>query len=250
MTRAAARHCHWCRAELTATQARWCSRRCRQTAYRARKLAAVEGRSHGTGETAMRLAYADPPYPGCAHYYRDQLSYGGEVDHEELVGRLATYDGWALSTSRSALPLVLSLAAARDAIVCPWVKVHGASRARGPSNVHEYLLVRPARRRLPGVPDALVAAVARGGDSGLIGRKPIRFVHWMLALLGAEPCDTLDDLYPGSGIVGRCWEEFRRRSTSATGPGGAVAESSSRCRARPSETSLSPRGYGDAGAQP
>lgn len=29
----------------------------------------------------MRLAIADPPYPGCAHLYRDHPDYAGEVDH-------------------------------------------------------------------------------------------------------------------------------------------------------------------------
>ena len=29
----------------------------------------------------MRIAYADPPYPGCAHLYRGHPDYAGEVDH-------------------------------------------------------------------------------------------------------------------------------------------------------------------------
>lgn len=36
----------------------------------------------------MRIAYADPPYPGCAHLYKDHPDYGGEVDHVELLQRL------------------------------------------------------------------------------------------------------------------------------------------------------------------
>jgi len=52
----------------------------------------------------LRLAYADPPYPGKAYLYRDHPDYGGEVDHAELIERLAAYDGWALSTSAAALP--------------------------------------------------------------------------------------------------------------------------------------------------
>ena len=64
---------------------------------------------------SLRLAYADPPYPGKAWLYRDHPDYGGEVDNAELVGRLAGYDGWALSTSAAALPSVL--ASARPAFV-------------------------------------------------------------------------------------------------------------------------------------
>jgi hypothetical protein len=205
-------HCTWCGVAVVGR--RWCSKRCRQTAWRARRLAVVED----LGDTPKRLAYADPPYPGLsAKYYRDEPSFGGEVDHRRLLEQLSTYDGWALSTSRRALPRVLSLGDRADVeiVVCPWVKTHHPAPARGPSNVHEYVIVRPARRRLPGVPDALVAAAARGGGA-LPGRKPIRFVLWLFSLLGAAPNDSLDDLFPGTGIVGRCWAEFCRKSTSAT----------------------------------
>ena len=41
----------------------------------------------------MRLAYADPPYPGQAkiHYSHDPKC--AEVDHEELIKQLEQYDG-------------------------------------------------------------------------------------------------------------------------------------------------------------
>lgn len=183
----------------------------RRVRARRRRLA---GRSEPSA--SLRLAYADPPYPGMAHLYRGHPDYAGEVDHSALVAKLVGYDGWALSTSEEALRDVLSLTP-RGTHVCPWTKPHGAARARGPSNVHEYLLVSPARRKLPGVRDALYAAVARGGDSDLIGRKPIAFCAWLFALLGAEPHDSFDDLFPGSGMVGRCWAEFCRLGTVATG---------------------------------
>lgn len=48
----------------------------------------------------MRLGYADPPYIGCAHLYRDHADYGGEVDHVALIERLqAEFDGWVLHAS-------------------------------------------------------------------------------------------------------------------------------------------------------
>lgn len=34
---------------------------------------------------ALRVAYADPPYPGCAKLYKDHADYGGEVDHKALI---------------------------------------------------------------------------------------------------------------------------------------------------------------------
>jgi hypothetical protein len=57
----------------------------------------------------LRLAYADPSYPGKAWLYRDHPDYRGEVDQAALIGRLAAYDGWALSTSAEALSAVLAM---------------------------------------------------------------------------------------------------------------------------------------------
>lgn len=58
----------------------------------------------------MRLAYADPPYPGCASLYRDHPDYAGEVDHAALLRTLQdNYDGWVLHTSSVALRAILPL---------------------------------------------------------------------------------------------------------------------------------------------
>jgi hypothetical protein len=201
--------CGWCGGPLPPGAIRWCSKRCRQTAWRARKLASLED----LGDTPKRLAYADPPYPGTAkRCYGDQPDFGGEVDHRELLSLLQGYDGWALSTSAKALPQVLALTREvcpdRDVRTAPWVKPGGVSRkTRGPHNVWEPLIYSPVRLRRPGVRDWLRAHPARGGGT-LIGRKPIKFVMWMFQLLGASHVDAFDDLYPGSGVVGRCWQQF------------------------------------------
>lgn len=201
------RECLWCRRSLEVTQAKWCSKRCRQTAWRARKIAVAED----LGDTPRRLAYADPPYPGLAkRYYGDEESYAGEVDHRLLVEQLSTFDGWALSTSARALREVLPLCPPQ-ARVCGWGKPNGASsRTRGIHNLWEPLIVMPARLRRPGIPDWLVAKPARGGGA-LIGRKPIAFAMWLFQLLGAGANDSLEDLFPGTGVVGRCWGEFVRK---------------------------------------
>jgi hypothetical protein len=59
----------------------------------------------------MRVAIADPPYPGQSkRLYGDHEAYAGEVDHRELVARLmGDYEAWALHTSASALHAVLPL---------------------------------------------------------------------------------------------------------------------------------------------
>jgi hypothetical protein len=42
----------------------------------------------------------------------------------------------------------------------------------------------------------------------VIGAKPAAVCWWIFTLLGAAPGDTLDDLFPGSGAVGRAWAAF------------------------------------------
>ena len=214
--------CAWCRYELATTRrdARFCSKRCRQAAFRVRRQTVALERT----TTPLRIAYADPPYPGLAkRYYGNEPTYGGEVDHRELVESLRTsFDGWALSTSRKALRDVLPLCPP-ETIVAPWCKPIGvSSRTAGAHNTWEPLLVVPARRLRPGVRDWLSAQPARDHDD-LMGAKPPTFVVWMLRLLGAIPgLDELVDLYPGTGIVGRVWASLSADADTAT-PSGAAA---------------------------
>lgn len=199
-----ARPCGWCKAPLSDPRARYCHQRCRQTAWRARRHLSLAA----AGDRPMRLAYADPPYPGLARrYYRDEPTYAGEVDHRALIASLkASYDGWALSTSAAALQELLPLCPP-GVRVCAWTKPGGVPPGtRGPHNTWEVVIVKPARRERPGVRDSIVCHPARGGGS-LPGRKPIAFVRWVIALLGARRGDELVDLYPGTGVVGRVWAE-------------------------------------------
>lgn len=167
----------------------------------------------------MRFAYADPPYPGKSGLYRDQSSYAGEVDHVELIERLERDypDGYALSTGayalRDLLPLLPPYPATR---ICPWVKPHNPARAtRGIHNCWEPLLVVRGRQEPPGRRDWLKAHAARhGGD--LIGRKPLAFAAFLFEMLGADPAtDTLEDLYPGTGIIGQAWTNLQREVSRA-----------------------------------
>lgn len=152
----------------------------------------------------MNIAYADPPYPGCAHLYRDHPDYAGEVDHVELVARLQTYDGWALSTSSKALREVLALCPA-DSRVIVWVKntVRYAwepvivSPARKPTGLRDWIHCETEGFQWRPKPDGYV-----------IGQKPEPFCMWVFDWLGARPDDDLDDLYPGSGAVARAWHQF------------------------------------------
>jgi hypothetical protein len=50
----------------------------------------------------------------------------------------------------------------------------------------------------------------------LLGSKPAAFCYWMFDLLGARPPDTIADLYPGTGIVSRCWQTILKRAAPPT----------------------------------
>jgi len=161
----------------------------------------------------MRFAYADPPYPGKARrYYSDHPDYGGEVDHGALVARLGDEfpDGWALSTSAEALPRVLALCPP-GARVAAWFRGERPARSLRPLSAWEPVIYHGGRavaspleeRRI----DALIhRARPRTTDPRrVIGSKPAAFAYWMFGLLGALPGDEVVDLFPGSGIVARCW---------------------------------------------
>ena len=45
-------------------------------------------------------------------------------------------------------------------------------------------------------------------DAYVIGQKPEPFCRWLFEWLGARPDDTFHDLFPGSGAVGRAWENW------------------------------------------
>ena len=101
------RRCGWCRSPLEATRFRWCSTKCRQTAWRARLIELVEDPT----DTPKRIRISDPPYLGCARrYYQHEESYAGEVDHEALIAESERdFDGWALACSTKSLRVLLPL---------------------------------------------------------------------------------------------------------------------------------------------
>lgn len=226
------RVCSWCRAgipETSRVDAKYCTVRCRQAGHRA-SIRRVQ--LEATAQP-LRIAYADPPYPGKASIYRDHPDFAGEVDHAELLSRLATYDGWALSTSAAAVPAIAALCVARDLAprLAIWVRPPRPHATARILTAFEAVLFRPARRvvddvglrvspagdervaRIPPlrVDDVLLGVAPRSRPTlptAVVGMKPPAFCEWVFRLLGALPGDTLDDLYPGSGIVGRSWRLY------------------------------------------
>lgn len=165
----------------------------------------------------MRFGYADPPYPKLARRY-----YGKpEVDHRALVRRMADNypDGWALSTSAVALPLVLQLVRERVADknirVAIWVKGSRKGISYRARNAYEPVIIVRGRPRQLDVAEALDDVLIWGGrqhshPGALVGMKPAPFCEWLFRMLGAQRGDELHDVFPGSGAVTRAWRMYTR----------------------------------------
>ena len=160
----------------------------------------------------MRIAYADPPYIGCAHRYEG----GQEVDHVALLARLAEYDGWVLhaaATPRS-LAVLAPLVEEERARWMAWVKGFAVfKRNVSVAYAWEPVIIKPARK--PVVSGRIVMRdwieCPMTLQRGLVGAKPEQVCHWAFEMVGAEPDDQLDDLFPGTGAVTRAWDSWRHR---------------------------------------
>lgn len=140
----------------------------------------------------MRFAYADPPYPG-------QVRPGGtEVNHRLLIAHLVQDfpDGWALSTGSKDLQDILPLCPPKVRVMA-WVK--------------PLVFFKPGVR----VAYAWEPAIVSGGrkktarwrthrdwvsaNATSNGSKPWAFFFWLFAVMGAEPGDEFEDIFPGTG---------------------------------------------------
>lgn len=165
-----------------------------------------------------RFAYADPPYPGCASYYSGDPN-AAEVNHEILIGslELSYPDGWALSTSVSGVSACLPF------ITVPW---HVGAWCK--TNPQPYAGQRWLRSWEPVIFGSVDTAgkptvrdwfssstPRRKGQSGLngsslLGSKPPQFCNWLLLMFGFREGDTIDDLFPGSGVLSAQVEHMRQ----------------------------------------
>ena len=225
-----ARLCAWCSGPIPDRARRdsvCCSKRCRQARHRFLRAA---GYAESVTGRALRLAYADPPYPGNSWLYRDHPDYAGEVDHAALIASLAAYDGWALSTSAAALPAVLALCPP-GVRVASWHRGERPTASRRPLSAWEPVIYHGGRqlpsatRRVDSIACGVSPVTTLPGR--VIGAKPPVVCRWIFGLLGAGPQDTLDDLVPGSGAVSRAWAAFTgQHDASDSGPGRRVVSSS------------------------
>ena len=151
------------------------------------------------------IAYADPPYIGCAHRYPEKQ----EVDHRALIAQLEGYDAWALSCHSPSLHILLPMCP-NYVRIASWVKPFAIFKPNvNPAYAWEPVLYKPLPRArdIPTVRDWLSANVTL--RKGVVGAKPPAFCYWLFELLGAREGDEFIDLYPGTGIVGQCWASWQ-----------------------------------------
>jgi hypothetical protein len=167
----------------------------------------------------MKLGFADPPYIGCAHLYKDHPDFAGEVDHAALIDRLESeFDGWVLhaSATKESMRILAPLVAHTDARWCSWVKGFAAFKRNVPvAYAWEPVLIKAARKPVVSKRqvnrDWIQESITL--KRGLTGAKPEAVVHWALELLGARPEDELHDLFPGTGAVERAWKTWQGKFT-------------------------------------
>lgn len=163
----------------------------------------------------MKFAYADPPYLGCGALYAklhpEALIWDDPETHRALIRRLETEypDGWALSCASVNLFDLLPMFTERPRIAS-WQKPFAIYKPNVPvAYTWEPVLFVGGRRRgrdEPTVRDSIACNITL--RRGMTGAKPRDVCRWVFDLLGADPTDTLDDLFPGSGAVGAAWAEW------------------------------------------
>lgn len=152
----------------------------------------------------MKFAYADPPYIGCAHLYPEKT----EVDHLALLTRLRDMysDGWALSASSPSIGAITAMCVDLGIKyrIMAWVKPFAVFKPNvGLAYAWEPVFFsggRKIERTERTVRDWMSCNITL--RKGLTGAKPPAVCEWILNALNFKPGDTLDDLFPGTGIMG------------------------------------------------
>ena len=162
----------------------------------------------------LTFAYADPPYLGMSHRYPEHPEshiWDDPETHKDLIHRLVDEysDGWMLSLSSVSLHTILPMCPP-EVRVLAWVKTFAAFKKNtNPAYAWEPIIMFGGRPRT----DAMTymrdwAAQPITLKKGLTGAKPKQIAHWMFDALNARVGDTLDDLFPGTGIVTEAWNEY------------------------------------------
>ncbi len=172
----------------------------------------------------MRFAYADPPYLGQGRKLYQAPEWDRPERHRDLIDSMVVDfpDGWALSLSTPSLRTILPMCP-EDVRIASWVKTFCAFKkgvrpcyswepvifwhGRNPPLVAHPPPEKGGKQTTPkdfvitDVEPVLAEPITL--KKGLTGAKPERFCKWVLDLLNYQPGDTLIDLFPGTGIMGR-----------------------------------------------
>lgn len=194
--------CAWCGKPLTTVRGRFCSRKCRQTAFRLR-------RREGASDLVDQVEQAKEPMTSrrrpLRFAYLDLVGHGARVP-ASVSRDLRGFDGWAISAAPAALRELLSrFGGRRDgraAIVCAWGLPSNAPDDAGALRPSWEALIVRSPRKARGVNDALFAVGRRADEP--IDRRPVAFGAWVIAVLGLLPGDQL----VADGIVARAWREI------------------------------------------
>jgi hypothetical protein len=154
----------------------------------------------------MKFAYADPPYLGngrkrYAPFHDQSEQYDKKESHLILVDKLVDEypDGWALSCNPKDLQWLLP-AMPNDVRVCAWTKTFHQIRVNvSVQYAWEPVIFRGGRdqrHRRPMTRDWCSGVIAM--RKGLPGAKPEYFFNWVVAMLGYEEGDVIDDIFPGT----------------------------------------------------
>ena len=163
----------------------------------------------------MDIGYADPPYIGCAHLYKDHPDYAGEVNHKNLVEELEyAYDGWVLhaAATPTSMAILAPLVEKTGARWCSWVKGFAAFKRNVPvAYAWEPVIIKPARKPVVSKRqvnrDWIQESITL--KRGLTGAKPEAVCHWAFELVGARPEDVVHDMFPGTGAVSKAWSTWQ-----------------------------------------
>lgn len=162
----------------------------------------------------MMLAYADPPYLGCCGLYGhnhpegdrpfDGRCWDDPVTHQLLISWLRDrYTGWALSMGSNN---IVELAAMLPTGIrwASWCKSFASFKPNvNPGYTWEpvaFVTTRDRSRSEDTARDHFVCPITL--KKGLTGAKPKPFCSWVLDLIGWQIGDHVDDLFPGTGVMG------------------------------------------------
>jgi hypothetical protein len=166
----------------------------------------------------MKFVYADPPYKDQAkrHYSDDPKCK--EVDMEELIDYLMTFDGWALSMSEPSRYDIEKYCREELKIkprVGIWMKSFASYKVNvNPAYTFEPVFFYGCRKRTraqPTIRDHIVCPITT--KRGVHGAKPEPVCNWIFDFLNMCPDDEFFDMYPGSGAVTRAWNKRRNQKT-------------------------------------